>query len=165
VEATDLARKTAEFAVHDRGKMEDPVGSNAGPAIMPYLLYTGLPAGQPYCASACSLWVHLAAGALDVTPVFKKSGSALGLVRANPSLVIPKEQFDASCVPCIGINVHSDGVHGHAFLIIGFDEATGALTTVDPNSNPSGSREGIGVFVLNIRNIKDPQRVCYLRIA
>jgi hypothetical protein len=160
---TPLALKTAEIASHDVGIMEIPRGSNSGPRIDDYLAYTGLPLGRAYCASACSLWVHEAAVAINVTPVFLKSGSTLGLVHRNQSLKI--DEVSADAIPCIGINVDSDGIHGHAFLIVGLDDDTGTLQTIDPNSNESGSREGIGVFALARRNLKDHNRLCYLRIA
>lgn len=166
MEATDLARKTAEVANRYAGKMEDPRGSNSdhGGPIDQALAYVSLEPGAPYCASECSWWVHLAAGELGVTPEFHKSGSALGLVRANPNLIIKPEDLTAADLPCIGINEHSDHVHGHAFLCVGVDD-TGKLQTIDPNSDPHGGREGIGIFLLDIRSTTDAQRICYIRIA
>jgi hypothetical protein len=164
VEATDLARKTAEIASRDIGIMEDPPGSNRGPRIEEYLAYTGLPPGNAYCASANSLWVHEAAAELGITPQLKKSGSAIHLFDNNPDLQIAPDALTAEDLPVIGINTDADHIHGHAFLIIGMDEK-GTFQTVDPNSNPAGAREGIGVFLLNRRTTADANRRGYLRIA
>jgi len=163
MEATDLARATAEIASHDVGVMEVPLGSNRGARVDEYQAYTGLPLGSAYCSSACSLWIHEAAQALGVTPEFKKSGSALGVVRNNPDLFFT--ELTSADIPCLGINQDADGQHGHCFLIVGLDEATGHLQTVDPNSNNGGSREGVGVFLLNRRTVSDPERKGYVRIA
>jgi hypothetical protein len=160
VEATDLARKTEETAAPDVGIRE--VGSNRGPRIEQYLAYCDLGPGNAYCASACSLWVHEAAMVLGVTPKFRKSGSALGLVHNNPDLFTTTLTPDM--LPCIGINEHSDHVHGHAFLIVGMSDG-GTLQTIDPNSDPQGSREGTGVWLLGRRTTHDPERKGYIRIA
>jgi hypothetical protein len=159
-----LARKTEEVASHDVGVLETPPKSNLGPRIEEYQDYTGIPHGSAYCASACSLWVHEAAAALGVIPVFKKAGSALHLWSNNPDLQIAPADLTPEMLPCIGINQDADHIHGHAFLIIGMDEK-GVFQTIDPNSDPGGSREGTGVWLLNRRTTADAARVGYIRIA
>jgi hypothetical protein len=160
MEATDLARKTEEIAARDVGQRENP--SNRGPRIDQYQAYTSIVLGSAYCASACSLWVHEAAIELSIIPQFQKSGSALHLWANNPDLQFTT--LTPADLPCVGINEHDDHIHGHAFLIVGMDEATGQLQTIDPNSDPHGSREGTGVWQLNVRNTADAQRKGYLRI-
>lgn len=145
--------------------MEDPPKSNRGARIEEYLAYTGLPPGNAYCASANSLWVHEAATELGVPPQFKKSGSAMHLWANNPDLQIAAADLTPDMLPVVGINVDADHVHGHAFLVVGMDTATGKLQTVDPNSDPAGSREGTGIWALDRRNIADANRVGYIRIA
>jgi hypothetical protein len=176
--SSPLAIKTSEIASRDIGKLEIPRGSNRGPRIDDYQVYTNLLApntplynksgilipGFAYCASAVSMWIYEAAQILNVAPIFKKSGSALGLAHNNPTLIINKNNLTPEDVGCIGVNIHSDKIHGHAFWIIGFDEQTGKLTTVDPNSDLNGGREGTGVYLLNRRNINDPERYCYIRV-
>src|SRR5581483_4223432 len=88
-------------------------------------------------------------------------GSALGLWDHNPDLRIAPDQITPADLPVIGINEDADQVHGHAFLVVGLDEATGKLQTVDPNSNPAGGREGTGVWMLDIRNVRDANRRGY----
>lgn len=144
--------------------METPPKSNLGPRIEEFQDYTGISHGSAYCASACSLWVHEAAAALGITPTFKKAGSALHLWSNNQDLQIAPDALTAADLPVVGINQDADKIHGHAFLVIGLAE-DGTLQTVDPNSDPAGSREGTGVWLLNRRNTSDTARVGYLRIA
>lgn len=158
-----LAEKTAELASHDVGERETD-GTNDSPKIRQcYLAYLGLTPPSAYCASACSWWVHSGALVLGVTPLFKKSGSAVHLYEINAALTFTK--LTPVDLPCIGINRDPDRIHGHAFLIVGMDEATGRLQTIDPNSNPNGGREGTGVWALNVRNTNDALRLGYIRIA
>jgi hypothetical protein len=100
---------------------------------------------------------------MGIVPQFKKSGSALGVVRNNPDLFFT--ELTAADIPCLGVNEDADKIHGHCFLIIGLDEATGTLSTIDPNSNEAGAREGLGVYLLHRRNVNDSNRKGYIRIA
>ncbi len=158
---TSLAQKTAELASHDVGERE--VHTNDSPRIRQYQATVHLAPPSPYCAAAVSTWVREAATELKINHTLKFSGSALGLWNSNPELQF--NDLTASDIPCIGIHEHADHVHGHAFLIVGMDESTGQLQTVDPNSNPQGGREGIGVFALNIRFVDDQELKGYLRIS
>ncbi len=162
MEASDLARATEQIAARDIGERETD-GNNDSPRIRVYQAYTGADANSPYCASACSLWVKEGGEAIRRKPRFKKSARALGLWERNPDLRVLPQDFDPSELPCICILDH-DGTKGHAYLAIGFDEETGLFTTIDPNSNPKGSREGGGVYLLNIRSIEDAQLLGMLRI-
>jgi hypothetical protein len=164
MEATALATKTSEIASHDVGILETPPKSNLGPRIEQYQDYTGIPHGSAYCASACSLWVHEAAAELGVAPQFKTAGSALHLWSNNPDLQIAPADLTPDMLPVVGINIDDDKIHGHAFLVVGMDD-TGKLQTVDPNSDPQGSREGTGVWALDRRTTSDSNRVGYVRIA
>lgn len=161
-EASELARTTEQIANQDVGERETD-GPNDSPRIREYQGYTGAKPNSPYCASANSLWVHEAGVKLGVKPKLKKSARALGLWERNLDLQIKPEDFTAACLPCIVILDH-DGTKGHAYLAIGYDEVTGKIQSIDPNSNPAGSREGGGVYLLNIRSIHDKQLKGMLRI-
>lgn len=163
MEATELARRTEQHASRDVGTREIPANSNDGPRVRDYLAYTGVPVGSPYCASACSLWVHEAAVELGLTASFKKSARALGLWERNPELAILPKDLTPEMLPVVAIMDHGGG-KGHAYLAIGWDQATGLLQSVDPNSNPHGSREGGGVYSLDIRSIHDTQLKGFIRI-
>jgi hypothetical protein len=167
VESTPLARATEQIANQSVNHLEAPPGSNSdnGGAIDLALAYCSLDPGHAYCASCCSYWIHLAGISLGIVPTFKRSGSAVHLFQINTDLQISKDSLTPSDLPCLGINIHADKIHGHAFLIVGLDVATGVLTTIDPNSDLKGSSEGLGIFLLQRRNVKDADRLGYLRIA
>lgn len=149
--ATDLARKAAELASHDVGIREH--GQNDGPRIRRYMYTVGIRPPLPYCAAAVSTWIHEAAQSLDMPedPQFMPSASALRMLAKNTKLAFEPETITAQDVPCIGI-INHDGIHGHAFLIVGLDERTNLLQTIEANSNGNGSREGQGVYALDIRH-------------
>lgn len=157
--ATDLARKAAELFSHDVGQRE--ITKNDSPRIRVYQSFVHIPPGSPYCAAAISTVINEAGQANGVVPRFRKSGSALSLLRLNASLVF--QNLTEDDIPCIGIYRH-DAIHGHAVMIVGYDPATGKLQTIEANSNGTGSREGQGVYALDIRNIKDIQLAGLIRI-
>jgi hypothetical protein len=170
MEATDLARKTAEKGNGDVGEREIPENSNRSPRIDSALNYTGVALGNPYCASLCSLWVKEAGEELGETPEFKKSARALGVWEKNPRLRISVSTLRADPVsiaamlPMFFILDHGGG-KGHIYLGVGFDETTRKIQSIDPNSNPKGSREGGGVYALNIRSLDDEQLIGAIRIT
>lgn len=160
--ANDLARKTAEIAGHDIGQRETD-GQNDSPRIRVYGKTVGIAPPLPYCAAAVSTWVMEANQVCQVKPLLLKvSASALGLYFKNPWLRIDKEELTADDLPCIGVIDHCGG-KGHAFLIVGMDDA-GKLQTIEANSNGAGSREGQGVYALDIRNKADQDIIGMLRI-
>lgn len=161
--ANDLARATEQRACLDIGVREIPAKSNAGPRVEEYQATVSLPVGSPYCAAAVSTWVAEASAELNITPTFKRSGSAIGLIRNNPTLLF--QELTPEAIPCVAIQRHADGVHGHAWLAIGLDQATGVITSLEANTNPQGSRDGGGVYVLAIRNVNDPTLATFIRIA
>lgn len=162
--STELKYKVAELASHEIGVVEQPVNSNKGPQIEYYQKTVGLTPGNAYCAAFISTMIRDAAIELNVTPTFKKSARALGLWERNEVLQIKKEDLTPAMLPCVGIHDHGDG-HGHAYLAIGYDPATGKIQSVDPNSNPHGSYNGGGVHVLDIRSIHDAELKGFIQIA
>lgn len=170
MEATDIARTTAEKANGDVGEREIPANSNDSPRIRQYVAHTGVAVGNPYCASACSLWVKEAGDELGEKPKFKKSARALGIWERNPDLQVTAEELRAdpsaiaAMLPMFFVLDHGGG-KGHVYLGVGFDEDTRRIQSIDPNSNPKGSREGGGVYALNIRSLDDAQLVGAVRIA
>ena len=160
--ASELARKTAEMAARDVGERETD-GQNDSPRVRQYQQTVGLAPGDPYCAAAVSTWVKEAATGLGAVPTFRASGSALGLLRNNLASTFQRLTEDE--IPCIAIYRHSDAVHGHALLVVGYDPATGKFQSIEANSNGAGSREGQGVYALDIRNVNDRQLAGFIRIT
>jgi hypothetical protein len=147
--ATDLARKTAELANGDVGVRE--VGNNDGPRVRQYQILVGLKPPAPYCAAAVSYWINAASRELNQPCQFRFSGGALRLLSLNTALAFEPETLTPDALPCVGVIDHHDAGKGHAFLIVGMAD-DGTLQTIEANSNGAGSREGQGVYVLNLRH-------------
>ena len=145
-EATDLARKTAEMASHDIGIRE--TGRNSGKRIKQYLATVGLKQeGHPYCIAAVCTWIKEAAAAGGVKQELLFSPSCLRFldyaVKTNHAF-LPSELAPGR-LPCVFIIDHGKG-KGHAGLVIGVSEDGVLLDTIEANTNPSGSRDGDGVY-------------------
>lgn len=135
-----LNEKVLEIALSQVGKEENPRGSNQGTEVNAYLASVHLPPGNAWCAAFVSWCILEATKAVGGPPLFKPSGSALGLLHANPELVVDSPGNDACYV---FIKVHADHVHGHAGFWVPMNR------TVEGNSNDNGDREGYEVCRLN----------------
>ncbi len=155
MEATDLARAVAERAARDIGVKEK--GQNRGKRIEQYQAAAGIKPGQPYCAAAICCWIKEAAKEMGVEYKNLLSPSAMRFLeyaRKQGNQVYPFD-IHPDDIPLIGIIDHGGG-KGHAFLIVGMDEDSGALDTIDANSNAMGVRDGQGVVALTGRHyLKD----------
>ncbi len=160
--ATGLAAAALAEAMTQIGVMEQPPGSNRGPQVDAYLTEAGVGVGNFWCM-AFVYWCfkHGAAnqgmqnlfprtaGCLDAWNRVKTGMPTRILTKAramaDPSLVKPGMVF---------ILDHGGGL-GHTGIIKSV--SGGALRTVEGNSNPNGSSNGIGVFELNRRKIPDSE--------
>lgn len=131
-----LPEKVLEIATKEVGVQEVPRGSNSGPRVNQYLAVVHLAPGNPWCAAFVCWCIQQATAAVGGPPQFKFSGSALGLLRQNPNLIVAAPGSDACYV---GILENADHIHGHAVLWV-----PGQLT-VEGNSNDEGSHEGYEV--------------------
>ena len=151
-------------AISQIGAMESPVGSNRGVMVDQYQTAAGLvlPAhGNPgfFWCMAFVYWCFRTAG--NGTTQFPRTAGCLNawnIVKsnypnrilsqasalANPSLVKPGMVF---------ILNHGGGL-GHTGFVR--QSIGGALKTVEGNTNPTGSSNGIGVFELNRRRLAEP---------
>ncbi|MBL8574250.1 MAG: CHAP domain-containing protein [Hyphomicrobiaceae bacterium] len=150
------AMEALKVAVGEIGKMEVPIGSNSGPDVNKYLKSTGLGGGYYWCMAFVH-WCYMTAAAnLGVAHTFPKTAGCIDawnrskghrITRAeaiaNPTLVTPGAVF---------ILDHGGGA-GHTGIVE--SNSDGALVTIEGNSNPNGSRNGIGVFRLSRRNVMD----------
>ena len=160
--ASDLARAAAVQANHDVGQRETD-GPNDSPRIRQYHATTGAAPGSPYCASAICTWVQEAGFRLGCTPNLRFSASACKLYFLNPGRSILPHSLTLEDIPCIGVLDHGGG-KGHAYLVVGYEPATGGLVTIEANSNGAGSREGQGVYALNIRSVHDHNLLGFVRV-
>jgi hypothetical protein len=155
---TPLAKAVIAFATTQIGVLEHPLGSNDGPEVRAYLAAVGLGPGFAWCVAftyvcykqaASDLGVaspHVkTAGVLDHWAKAKKQPGASRITTTaavkNPGLVTPGSLF---------IIDHGGGF-GHSGIVT--DIAGGLLETIEGNTNPGGSRNGIGVFQRKSRKI------------
>ncbi len=161
-EATDLARKTAEMASHDIGIRE--TGKNSGKRIKQYLATVGLKQeGHPYCIAAVCTWIKEAAAAGGVKPELLFSPSCIRFLdyAAKTHHVLLPPEITPGMLPAVFIIDHGKG-KGHAGLAIGMSDDGLTLDTIEANTNPSGSREGDGVYA---RTRQLSEIVAFVRIA
>jgi hypothetical protein len=158
-----LTEEVLRFAATQVRVMEDPLGSNRGPEVDIYLRSVGLdPASEsfPWCVAFthfCYLKAaerrgvpnpHIkTAGVLDH---WRKAGAKPDVRRVNkaeavadPRLVTPGSLFV----------IDAGGGKGHSGIVVSV--ANGRLVTIEGNTNPGGSRNGIGVFHRDARKIAD----------
>ena len=151
--APSLATDALEFAVAEVGVLEEPPHSNRGPRVDQYARAVGLdPADRlPWCVAFvywCFQQAADRAGRKNPLPktagVLKHWRAAQKLPRAhiikgvkaieNPTLVQPGFLFAMD---------FGNGV-GHLGFVAGLEN--GHLVTIEGNTGPDGTREGVGVF-------------------
>lgn len=144
-----LLREVLKVAGTQVGVMERPPGSNTGPEVDAYLASVGLPPGLYWCASFVYWCFRDAAKDLGSANPLVKTGGCLDHwnrtkgkkilaadATANPGLLVPGQIFIIS---------HGGG-SGHTGLVEKVEG--GFIDTIEGNSNPEGSSNGIGVFRL-----------------
>ena len=163
VPPTGAAAAALGIAISQIGVMEEPLGSNRGPMVDQYQITVGLtlpPGNAPgfFWCMAFVYWCFNKAG--NGTTSFPKTAGCLvawnrvrssspnriltrAAALANPTLVKPGMVF---------IIDHGGG-NGHTGFVR--QSAGGALKTVEGNTNPTGSSNGLGVFELNRRKVID----------
>lgn len=163
---SDLLREALSIAQSQVGVMEKPIGSNRGKEVEKYQASVGIPPATFWCAAFVYFCFNEAAKNLGVTnPVFKTGGcldhwnnTKAKKIKAkdgrdDPSLIKPGHIF---------IIDHGGG-HGHTGIVKRVEG--GRLITIEGNSNPNGSSNGIGVFELDIRKVWNPSLKGYLDYA
>lgn len=149
-----LLAEVLKVAFSQVGVMEVPAGSNSGPQVDQYLASVNVPPHNYWCASFVYWCFNEAAKNLSMTNPLVKTGGCLNhwnkttgkkILAADaindPSLIKPGYIFIIS---------HSGG-KGHTGIVEKVDG--GFLHTIEGNSNPNGSSNGIGVFNINNRKI------------
>ncbi|MDB5246708.1 MAG: peptidoglycan-binding protein [Segetibacter sp.] len=146
---TGISKEALKIAKDTVGVMEKPAGSNSGPEVNEFLSSVNCPPGSFWCASFTYWCFKKASEKLGVpNPACKTagclfhwkntSGTKIPTAEAinNPSLIKPGNIF---------IMDHGKGM-GHTGLVEKVEG--GIIHTIEGNSNPGGSRNGIGVFEL-----------------
>ncbi len=159
---SDLLGKVIDVANSQVGVMEVPPGSNRGPQVDDYLRRVGVdPAtASPWCAAFVYFCFDEVCKKLSPpmpNPVVKTAGvmdhwRAAAHVAQATRISAQEAQDNPSLVkPGLIFLISTAGGHGHCGLVK--EVHGGNLTTIEGNTNPGGSREGIGVFLRNARSI------------
>lgn len=145
--ANPLLKGALNVAISQIGVMEDPPGSNRGKKVNEYLASVGLGGGNFWCA-AFIYWCYQQASQNDArkNPLVKtghcmthwNTTTAKKILATDavnkPSLIRPGQIFI----------INTGGTHGHTGIIQSVEG--GFIHTIEGNSNPAGSSNGIGVF-------------------
>lgn len=144
-----LLTEALKIAQSQVGVMEDPPGSNRGKKVEEYLASTGLGGGHFWCAAFLYWCFQQASENLGrKNPVLKTAhcmthwnktpGKKIPATEAvnKPTLVKPGHIFI----------INTGGASGHTGIIEKVEG--GFIHTIEGNSNPAGSSNGIGVFRL-----------------
>jgi CHAP domain/Putative peptidoglycan binding domain len=142
-----LFKKVLEIASGEVGTMENPIGSNAGVRVEEYLASVDLGKGFAWCVAFLYFCFEKASQELHgINPLVKTAGVLDLWARAkcrkivtpdfvnNPSLIKPGYIFIIS----------TGNGHGHTGIVESVEG--GFLTTIEGNTNDTGSPEGTGVF-------------------
>lgn len=154
-----LVKRTLIVAATQVGIREDPVGSNSGPRVDEYLESVGVSPGNPWCA-AFVYWVFKGAASelglpnpairtAGVLDHWKKAGRQ-GITRLRPEDV--QEDYSLLRRGLIFV-INTGGGKGHMGIVDGLQDDR--LITIEGNTNSTGGREGIGVFIRESRKLSD----------
>jgi hypothetical protein len=149
-----LARKALAIAEGEKGNLEIPLGSNAGIHVEKYLASTDLPGGYFWCMAFVHWCFKAAADQLGVPNSFPKTAGVLDAWNKSSSMRVRKTAAlaDLSLVGPGSVFILDYGTgYGHTGFVV--SNLGGSLVTVEGNTDPAGSGNGIGVFELNKRNV------------
>jgi hypothetical protein len=139
------------------GKEEVPRGSNAGEFVEACLKLVNLPGGHAWCQAFAYRVLSEAAALLSVANPMPKTAGVLDCwnktspnnrllkIDSRPTNVLSGFQF---------IYDHGKGLGHTGFVVEVFPD--GSFSTIEGNTDPSGSRNGYCVAKLK-RNISDPK--------
>lgn len=149
-----LAEHALQVAIREIGTMEVPAGSNRGPRVDQYLQSTGTALGSFWCMAFVYFCFMTASKDLAVPNGFPRTAGCIDAWNKASGFRITQrkalEQPELVVPGSVLILDYGSG-KGHTGIVRACEG--GALTTIEGNSNPDGSRNGIGVFELRRRNI------------
>lgn len=141
--------KLVEMAKNEIGVLEVPLGSNKGPRVKQYLNSVGLDEGYFWCAAFVYFCAEQAANSLGrANPLYKTAGCLSHWNNTTGTKVKTTDAINNSSLIKVGsifIINHGSGM-GHTGIVTGVHG--GFINTIEGNSNPAGSSNGIGVFAL-----------------
>ncbi len=145
--SSPLLSRVLEIASSQVGVRETG-GPNRGPQVEAYLASVGLPPGKAYCAAFAYWCFAEAAVKLETKNPAVKTGKVLTHWRMAPiaaKISIEMARDDISLVrPGALFLIDHGNDRGHTGFIAGISPA--GLSTIEGNTDASGSREGQGVY-------------------
>ena len=156
--ANQLLTEALNIAISQVGVMEEPPGSNRGKKVEEYLASVGLSGGQFWCAAFLYWCFQKASEKLGRKNPVLKTGHCMTHWRDSPGKKI--NAADAVNKPALIkpghiFIINTGGSHGHTGMIERVEG--GFIHTIEGNTNPAGSSNGIGVF-RNTRKISKINR-------
>lgn len=150
-------------AISQIGVLEVPLGSNRGPMVDKYQIASGLglPQGNGAGYFWCMSFVYWCFKQANTATAFPKTAGCLDawnkVKKVHPQRIVSRAQAlsnPALVKPGMVFILDYGGGAGHTGFVR--QSVGGALKTVEGNTNPTGSRNGLGVFELNRRKVIDP---------
>jgi len=156
--ANSLLAEAVKIALSQIGVMEDPPGSNRGKKVEAYQASVGIDPGTFWCAAFVYCCFQNAAEKLVRKNPVLKTGHCITHWRDTPGKKITgADAIDKPSLIKPGqiFIISTGGSSGHTGIIESIDG--GFINTIEGNTNPSGSSNGIGVF-RNARKISKINR-------
>lgn len=157
---TSLAKAVIDFANTQLNVRENPLGSNRGVEVDAYLTSVGLrpPPGNAWCVAFTYFCYEQSARQLGIGNPHIKTAGVLdhwSQARLKPKVIrvtASQALADPKLIKpgCLFI-IDTGGGFGHSGIVTGVN--SGRLETIEGNTNPGGSRNGIGVFKRDSRKI------------
>lgn len=142
-----LLTEVINIAQSQIGVMEVPAGSNCGPEVEAYQASVGIGAGTFWCAAFVYWCFQQAAENIGKrNPVFK-TGHCMTHWRDTPGKkIVAAEAVNKTSLVKPGhiFIINTGGSHGHTGLVEKVEG--GFIQTIEGNTDPTGSSNGIGVF-------------------
>lgn len=157
-----LLTAVLDVAVSQIGVLEAPLGSNRGTEVDEYLRAAGVDPAEgsfAWCMAFVYFCFEQAADKLGRNnPAIRTAGVLDHWRRAGTAKIPRRLHDDAAASPALVqpgmiFMLSTGGGHGHTGLVE--KVLPGKLMTIEGNTNPNGSPEGIGVFRREGRKIAD----------
>lgn len=151
----ELSKEAIKVAQSQVGVMEKPAGSNKGPEVNMYLASVDCPPGNFWCASFIYWCFEQAAKGLNKkNPLIKTAGCISHWNKTEGKKIPAKEAANNPLLLKRGqiFIIDHGGGFGHTGILESIEG--GFIHTVEGNSNPTGSSNGIGVFKLTRKIVK-----------
>ena len=145
--ANSLLAEALNIAVSQIGVMEEPPGSNRGKKVEEYQASVGLDPGTFWCAAFVYWCFQKASEKLGRKNPVLKTGHCMTHWRDSPAKkILAADAINKPSLIKPGhiFLINTGGSHGHTGIVESVEG--GFIHTIEGNSDPAGSSNGIGVF-------------------